>query len=258
MIARTWTARSTEPMPRNTPSTSERLASLSTARLPATSAHGCSGTTAATTPSSSPCRYGTRSTPSGPSPATTSTRWSCTPRMRATSLASRRSPTTKWSPRSSPPQVRRGSLMTRNGNQVRGLDPAPSRRAELGRRTMECRGNVAPDPAGGRSWAHDECGCAAVKPTPTAALLRDAEPTRPFQQRTARGGRAPLAQPGCAPPAWRAGKAGGWPAMPGPTGHTAGRRPGSPGVPTVTGPLASAVSCDVAVSPQTPIPPRPR
>jgi hypothetical protein len=33
--------------------------------------------------------------------------------------------------------------------------------------------------------------------------------TRPFQQRTARGGRAPLAQPGCAPRAWRAGKAGG-------------------------------------------------
>jgi hypothetical protein len=33
--------------------------------------------------------------------------------------------------------------------------------------------------------------------------------TRPFQQRTARGGRAPLAQPGCAPRAWRAGKGGG-------------------------------------------------
>jgi heme-degrading monooxygenase HmoA len=58
--------------------------------------------------------------------ATTSTRRSCTRRMRATSSANRRSPTTRWSPRSSPPQVRRGSLMTRNGNQVRGLDPAPS------------------------------------------------------------------------------------------------------------------------------------
>ena len=42
-----------------------------------------------------------------------------------------------------------------------------------------------------------------------------------FQQRTARGGRAPLAQPGCAPRARRAGKAGGWPAGPVPTGHIA-------------------------------------
>ena len=39
MIARTWRgARCTKSMPRNTPSTPERLASPSTARLPATSA----------------------------------------------------------------------------------------------------------------------------------------------------------------------------------------------------------------------------
>jgi len=41
------------------------------------------------------CRCGTRSTPSAPSPATTSTPRSSTRRMRATSSANRRSPTTR-------------------------------------------------------------------------------------------------------------------------------------------------------------------
>jgi pimeloyl-ACP methyl ester carboxylesterase len=60
-----------------------------TARRPATTGHGCSGATTATAPSSSPCRYGTRSTRSGPSPATTSRPRSSTQRMRASSSANR-------------------------------------------------------------------------------------------------------------------------------------------------------------------------
>ena len=66
--------------------------------------------------------------------------------------------------------------------------------------------------------------------------------TRPFQQRTGRGGRAPLPQPGCAPRARRIGQCwvvgcARWAWTP-PATPLRGRRPARAGAPIVTGPLA--------------------
>jgi hypothetical protein len=97
----------------------------------------------------------------------------------------------------------------------------------------------APDPAGGGSWAHDECGCAAVKPTPTAALLRDAEPARPASNELLAVAEHHWPNPAAHPrPAGRQGWGVDPPGLDRPA-TPPGRRPGPPGAPAVIGRLTT-------------------
>src|SRR4029450_8905131 len=107
-----------------TPSTSERPASPSTARLPATSAHGCSGTTTATTPSHHLVAVDSVDairTFAGDDIDAAVLYPEDARYLVGESTVTHHQIVDQVQPA---PGVRRGSLMTRNGNQVKALDPA--------------------------------------------------------------------------------------------------------------------------------------